>query len=160
MIRLVVFDCDGTLVDSQHAIVEATGRAFERNGLPAPGPRTVRRTVGLSIATAMAELHPHGGFEARASLVEDYRQAFRELRSRPDHHEPLYDGAAEALTALEAAGYLLGVATGKSQRGLRATLDRLGLRERFVTLQTAADAPSKPHPGSGKSPAASECAAH
>ena len=146
-IRLVVFDCDGTLVDSQHAIIDAMGRAFERNGMPAPGARVVRRTVGLSIAAAMAALHPRGGFEARAALVEDYRQAFHELRSRPDHHEPLYDGAAATLSSLEAAGYLLGVATGKSQRGLRATLDRLGLRERFVTLQTADDAPSKPHPG-------------
>ena len=147
MIRLVVFDCDGTLVDSQHAIIEAMGRAFEKSGLAAPGARVVRRTVGLSIAAAMAELHPRGGFEARAALVEDYRQAFHELRSRPDHDEPLYDGAAETLASLEAAGYLLGVATGKSQRGLRATLDRWGLRERFVTLQTADDAPSKPHPG-------------
>lgn len=63
-----------------------------------------------------------------------------------DYHDPLYPGAAEAIEALDTAGYLLGVATGKSRRGLHHTLDTLGLRQRFVTLQTADDAPSKPHP--------------
>ena len=147
MIRLVVFDCDGTLVDSQHNIIAAMGSAFSRNNLAAPDARTLRRTVGLSPAVAMAELHPRGDFGVRASLVEDYSQAFRALRLRPDHDEPLFPGAAEAIVALDGAGYLLGVATGKSQQGLRLTLERFGLTSRFVTLQTADDAPSKPHPG-------------
>ena len=147
MIRLVVFDCDGTLVDSQHNIVAAMGSAFSRNNLAVPDARTLRRTVGLSPAVAMAELHPRGDFGVRASLVEDYSQAFRALRLQPDHDEPLFPGAAEAIVALDEAGYLLGVATGKSQRGLRLTLEHFGLTSRFVTLQTANDAPSKPHPG-------------
>jgi phosphoglycolate phosphatase len=145
-IRLVVFDCDGTLVDSQHHIVTAMGAAFARNNLAVPDARTLRRTVGLSPHVAMGELHPGGDFHARASLVEDFRQAFQALRGQPGHDELLFDGAAEALATLDEAGYLLGVATGKSQRGLRGTLERLDLIHHFVTLQTADDAPSKPHP--------------
>ena len=147
MIRLVIIDCDGTLVDSQHNIVAAMEMAFSRNNLAVPDARTLRRTVGLSPSVAMAELHPCGNFGIRTSLVEDYSQAFRALRNQPDHDEPLFHGAAEAITALDEAGYLLGVATGKSQRGLRLTLARFDLASRFVTLQTADDAPSKPHPG-------------
>jgi phosphoglycolate phosphatase len=147
LIRLVVFDCDGTLVDSQHNIVAAMGSAFSRNNLAVPDARTLRRTVGLSPAVAMAELHPGGDFGVRTSLVEDYSQAFRALRLQSDHDEPLFPGAAEAIAAFDEAGYLLGVATGKSQRGLRLTLERFGLAHHFITLQTADDAPSKPHPG-------------
>ena len=83
MIRLVIFDCDGTLVDSQHNIVAAMGSAFTRNNLTVPDACTLRRTVGLSPSVAMAELHPRGSFGERASLVEDYSQAFRALRLQP-----------------------------------------------------------------------------
>ena len=145
MNRLVVFDCDGTLVDSQHAIVEAMRQAFVGKRLPPPAPAAVRRLVGLSLAEAVAALLPEGG-ENCAALERDFRAAFLAIRQRPDHHEPLFPGAAEAIDALDAAGYLLGVATGKSRRGLGATLDRVGLGNRFVTLQTADDAPSKPNP--------------
>ena len=147
MIRLVVFDCDGTLVDSQHVIREAMTRAFAANGLPAPQPAAVRRVIGLSLAVAVERLWPEGDADGRDVVVDAYRDAFLDLGSRPDHHEPLFPGAAEAVEALGAAGYVLGVATGKGKRGLRATLGRVGLLERFATLQTADDAPSKPHPG-------------
>ena len=146
MIRLVVFDCDGTLVDSQHMIVAAMGAGFAALGLEAPGAEAVRRIVGLSLTDAMARLRPEGGEAERAALADAYREAFFELRTEPDHHEPLYPGAVEAIEALDGLGYLLGVATGKSQRGLRAVLERVGLIDRFVTLKTADDAPGKPHP--------------
>ena len=145
--RLIVFDCDGTLVDSQHNIVAAMRRAFAMNDLPEPEARAVRRTVGLSLDSAMAALLPAGGFELRTSLVEDYRRASQELRALGAHESPLYDGAAEAIAGLHGAGYLLGVATGKSMRGLRAMLESFDLGGYFTTLQTADDAPSKPHPG-------------
>ena len=145
--RLIVFDCDGTLVDSQHNIVAAMRRAFALNDLPEPEALAVRRTVGLSLDAAMTILWPAGGFETRLSLVEDYRRAAQEMRARGVLESPLYDGAAEAIAALDAAGYLLGVATGKSQLGLRAMLETFDLAGHFVTLQTADDAPSKPHPG-------------
>ena len=147
MIRLVVFDCDGTLVDSQHVIVETMRRVFAGKRLPPPEAEAVRRVVGLSLATAIATLWPQGADDEVAALTKDYRKTFLGLRAQPEHHEPLYPGAAEAVAALDEAGYLLGVATGKSRRGLNATLERFGLLERFVTLQTADDAPSKPHPG-------------
>ncbi len=147
MIRLVVFDCDGTLVDSQHNIVAAMRRAFAMNDLAAPEALAVRRTVGLSLDHAMAALWPASGFALRRSLVEDYRRAFQELRALGTPESPLYDGAAEAIIGLHGAGYLLGVATGKSQHGLRAMLENFDLAGYFVTLQTADDAPSKPHPG-------------
>ncbi len=147
MIRLVVFDCDGTLVDSQHSVVEAMRQAFTGRGLAAPAPEAVRRTVGLSLDVAMGALFPDGDAGDWAALARDFRTASMDIRLASDYHEPLYPGAVEAIEALDAAGYLLGVATGKSRRGLDHTLDAFGLRQRFVTLQTADDAPSKPHPG-------------
>ena len=146
MIRLVVFDCDGTLVDSQHMIAAAMGAGFAALGFEAPGAEAVRRIVGLSLPDAMATLRPEGDEAEWKALAGAYREAFFELRTQPDHHEPMYPGAAEAVEALDAAGYLLGVATGKSRRGLEAVLERVGLIDRFVTLKTADDAPGKPHP--------------
>lgn len=146
MVRLVVFDCDGTLVDSQHSVVEAMRQAFAGRGLAMPAPETVRRTIGLSLTIAMGELYPDGEPSDWAALVRDYRTASLDIRMGRNFHDPLYPGASEAIAALDAAGYLLGVATGKSRRGLDHTLDIFGLRDRFVTLQTADDAPSKPHP--------------
>ena len=145
-IRLAVFDCDGTLVDSAHNIVACMAAAFAAQGLPAPLDAAVRRVVGLSLETAMAVLAPQGEAALHSRLADSYKDAFFELRNRPDHSEPLYPGAVAAIEALEAAGFLLGVATGKSQRGLRAVLDRHGLLRRFVTLQTADLAAGKPHP--------------
>ncbi len=145
--RLIVFDCDGTLVDSQHNIVLAMRRAFAMNDLPEPEAQAVLRTVGLSLDYAMAALWPAGGFQLRSSLVEDYRRASQQLRALGTPESPLYDGAAEAIIGLNGAGYMLGVATGKSRRGLRNMLENFDLAHYFITLQTADDAPSKPHPG-------------
>jgi phosphoglycolate phosphatase len=145
-IRLVLFDCDGTLVDSQHAIVAAMVAAWRAHGLPDPPARDVRRIVGLPLVPAIATLLPRDTAAAPDRIAESYKQAFFELRRRPDHVEPLYPGAQAALEALEAADLLLGIATGKSRRGLVATLDRHRLAGRFVTLKTADDGPGKPAP--------------
>lgn len=144
--RLAVFDCDGTLVDSQHNIVAAMDAAWRSHDLKPLPAAAVRRVVGLPLLDAIASLHPLGSHEAHLSLTENYKQAFQSLRQQPDHHEPLFPGTEEALRALEDAGCLLGVATGKSRRGLNATLSRHGLEERFITLKTADDGPGKPHP--------------
>jgi phosphoglycolate phosphatase len=144
--RLAVFDCDGTLVDSQHNIVAAMAEAWRAQGLqPLPAP-LVRRVVGLPLLEAISRLHPLGSGEVHLSLTDYYKNAFHSLRQEPDHREPLYPGTVEALDATEAAGYLLAVATGKSRRGLDATLERHGLEGRFLTLKTADDGPGKPHP--------------
>jgi phosphoglycolate phosphatase len=145
-LRLVVFDCDGTLVDSQHGIVAAAEAAWRVHGLPVPDPSAVRQVVGLNLDEAIAVLQPDADAHLLGRLVEAYKQAFFTLRSRPDHHEPLYPGIAELLAALDRPEILLGIATGKNMRGLRATLARHDLAGRFVTLQTPDTCRGKPHP--------------
>jgi phosphoglycolate phosphatase len=145
--RLAVFDCDGTLVDSQHAIAACMAAAFEAERLAAPAPAAVRRVIGLPLPSCVAILAPEADEGGRARLVEAYKETFFTIRQRPDHHEPMFDGAREALDALEAEGWLLAVATGKARRGLLAVLERHALAGRFVSLQTADDGPGKPDPG-------------
>lgn len=145
--RLILFDCDGTLVDSQHSIVTIMRRAFALNDLPEPEAQAIRGTIGLSLDYAMGALLPAAGFSLRAGLVEDYRRASSEQRSRGEPESPLYDGAIEAIVGLHGAGYLLGIATGKSRRGLDIMLETFDLADYFITLQTSDRAPSKPHPG-------------
>ncbi len=145
--RLVMFDCDGTLVDSQHMIFAAMNHAFDQHGMACPDLDSVRRVVGLGLVEAIEALVPHLDRDAHVTLAESYKDAFGHLRHDPLHAEPLFPGVREALSALSGAGYLLGIATGKSRRGLASTLNLHGLRDLFVTLQTADDAPGKPHPG-------------
>jgi phosphoglycolate phosphatase len=144
--RLAIFDCDGTLVDSQANICLAMEECFARAGLPAPPCEQTRRVVGLSLVEAMRAMLPDADDTLHRALAEDYKTAFQRLRGRGLIEEPLYDGVAELLDTLEAEGWLLGVATGKSDRGLGLCLDCHGLGGRFVTLQTADRHPSKPHP--------------
>ncbi|KTT70313.1 HAD-IA family hydrolase [Sphingomonas endophytica] len=146
-IRLAVFDCDGTLVDSQANICRAMERAHEAAGLAAPPRAAIRAIVGLSLVEAMAMLHPAGPADLHHALAEDYKAIFRRMREDGElDAEPLYDGIVEALDTLAADGWLLGVATGKSDRGLSHVLAQHGLTDRFVTLQTADRHPSKPDP--------------
>jgi phosphoglycolate phosphatase len=144
--RLAVFDLDGTLVDSQHVIGACMNAAFTASGLPAPPQAEVRRVIGLPLVECMARLAPGQSPARHAALTESYREAFFRQRQLPDHEEPLFDGARQALDAIAASGYLLGIATGKARRGLLAVLDRHGLTSRFITLQTADSGPGKPHP--------------
>jgi phosphoglycolate phosphatase len=141
-----LFDCDGTLVDSQHNICLAMEDAFARAGLAAPDRHQTRRVVGLSLLPAMQMMLPDALPELHVQLAEDYKLAFQRLRGRGLIEEPLFDGIAQALEDLAAAGWMLGVATGKSDRGLDHCLRHHGLVERFITLQTADRHPSKPHP--------------
>ena len=144
--RLIIFDCDGTLVDSQRTIIGAMNRAFDGLNFPCPSGDAIRRVVGLSLSESMAQLLPEGSAGDHERLVEGYRSAFLEMRSAPDYEEPLYPGVVEALAHVERDGMLAGVATGKSLRGLEATLRHHGIHDRFVTLQTADRNPGKPHP--------------
>jgi phosphoglycolate phosphatase len=145
-LRLAVFDVDGTLVDSQHNIVAAMRDAFLAHGLTPPAASAIRRIIGLSLLEAVAQLLPDGDEEACRGIAAAYKDGFVALRQRPDHHEPLFPGAAAALSALEQQGWLLAVATGKSRRGLLAMIERHQLQGNFVSLQTADDNPGKPHP--------------
>jgi len=146
MSRLVVFDCDGTLVDGQAAICETMEAAFASTGLVAPERNMVRRMVGLSLPYALRELAPDASDEQRHAVVEAYKTGFRDLRLSGALREPLYDGIAGLIDELSGEGWQLAVATGKSDRGLHACLDTHGIRHRFVSLQTADRHPSKPHP--------------
>lgn len=145
--RLAVFDCDGTLVDSQANIVRAMEDSFARLGQAAPDPHAVRRIVGLSLKEAMVALLPDADDRLHGALAEDYKHAFQRMRAdqRMDP-EPMYDGVLDLLDTLEADGWLLAVATGKSDRGLRMVLEHHRIFGRFVSLQTADRHPSKPHP--------------
>lgn len=144
--RLAIFDCDGTLVDSQADICAAMDAAFMGAGLTPPNRNATRRIVGLSLPEAMRRLYPTGNGEDHAILAQLYRNAFRTRRAAGQVAEPLYDGIAALIEELAGAGWLLGVATGKSDRGLIHCLQAHGLTERFVTLQTADRHPSKPDP--------------
>lgn len=146
MNRLAVFDCDGTLVDSQGVICSAIELAFAGHGIAAPGHAASRSIIGLSVVQAMAVLHPAGSADDHEALGTAYKTSFAELRRQGLANEPLYDGIVEAIEGLEARGWLLGVATGKSDRGLGHVLEKHGLHPRFITLQTADRHPSKPHP--------------
>ena len=146
MNRLAIFDCDGTLVDSQINICLAMEDCFARAGLEAPCRERTRRVVGLSLVEAMREMLPDADPEFHVTLAEDYKLAFQRLRGGGLVDEPLYEGIADLIETLDKDGWLLGVATGKSDRGLGLCLDHHGIAGRFVTLQTADRHPSKPHP--------------
>lgn len=146
MNRLAIFDCDGTLVDSGATIYAALATCFAENGLEVPPANVARRVIGLSLTEAMATLLPDASADTHARLTEDYKRAFWRLREAGRVEEPLFDGILELFDALEADGWLLAVATGKSDRGLRHCLEAHGLQARFVSLQTADRHPSKPHP--------------
>lgn len=145
-LRLAVFDVDGTLIDSQHNIVSAMTAAWARIGVGIPRPDDVRRIIGLSLVEACAALLPWASPATHRAVAEAYKDAFQALRLLPDSLEPLFPGVVEALDGLEAQGWLLGLATGKSRRGVQSFLDGHGLQGRFVTIQTADDNPGKPDP--------------
>lgn len=141
-----MFDCDGTLVDSQAAIIRAMCEAFAAAGLPAPGRIAVRRIVGLSLPQALLELAPEASADQHRLALETYKASFRAARSEGTLEQALYPGVAALVQHLHARGTTLGMATGMSDRGLDACLVRHDLRALFTTLQTADRHPSKPHP--------------
>ncbi len=146
--RLIIFDCDGTLVDSQHLIVAAMSQAFEAARRPPPPRDEILGIVGLSLPEAIWRLSGGEDEDTVMKIRDGYRNAFGALRQDPKHDEPMYDGAREAI--LHLSGHddiVLGIATGKSRRGVDKLLDRFDLAPCFSTIQTADDAPSKPHPG-------------
>ena len=146
-LRLILFDVDGTLVDSQGSIVAAMTDGFTAMGVAVPSRADILSIVGLSLDHAMVRLAPDA--PSHAGLVQAYKDAFRTRRQQLGSLEgsPLYPGARDCLDRLaQAPENLLGVATGKSQRGLDALLGAHRLERMFVTRQVADHHPSKPHP--------------
>jgi phosphoglycolate phosphatase len=146
--KLVIFDCDGTLVDSQHMICAAMQQAYLDHRIECPPRERLLSIVGLSLVEAFERLGEGAQGYPVETLVERYKAAFFAMRAAQTDMEPLFPGVREAIEALAARpDTLLGVATGKSRRGVRMVLGHHGLLAHFATIKTADDAPSKPHPG-------------
>ncbi len=144
--RLVIFDVDGTLVDSQAHIVASMEGAFASHALPAPERGAILSIVGLSLPQAFSRLAPQHVAQ-QDSLVQAYKDSFAGLRQTGQGRSPLYPGAVEALAALaELPGVVLGVATGKTRRGFDFLVEEHGWAGLFQTVQVADHHPSKPHP--------------
>ena len=148
-LRLVIFDVDGTLVDSQADILGAMSAAFDAVELTMPSRKDVLSTVGLSLDVAMERLAPEAPAAVHRDLVEAYKNAYVQLRAKTGaaQSSPLYPGARDVLEHLQSEqDVLLGVATGKSRRGLDKLIEAHALDHVFTTQQVADHHPSKPHP--------------
>lgn len=142
-IDLVIFDWDGTLMDSVGRIVssmQATAKALD---LSVPSDQAVRDIIGLSLMPAFDRLFPGLDEGSRAALLAEYRDQYVELDPTPT---PLFPGVEVMLARLGASGKTLAVATGKARAGLDRVFAATGLAGHFVTSRTADDAQSKPHP--------------
>jgi len=145
--RLIIFDCDGTLVDSQESICGAMDLAFTSLGLKGPVRTDVLGVVGLSLPEAFAVLAREHPEDVRSQLAHHYKTQFPQAREAAGGRDPLYPGLREVVAALaRRADVQLGIATGKSQRGVARLLEHEGWHGHFITIQTADKNPSKPHP--------------
>lgn len=145
--KLILFDVDGTLVDSQRMICAAMRQAYDDHGMACPPEAQVRAIIGLSLENAFRRLAA-GADHPIDSLATRYKAAFFALREAGTHASPLYPGAREAIDSLaRRSDLLLGITTGKSRRGVAAMIEQHALGDVFATIQTADTSPSKPHPG-------------
>jgi len=146
--KLVIFDCDGTLVDSADEISANMQRVFEVAGITWPGPAATRQCIGLSLPQTMQKLHPKGDETVHLQLAQDYRNSFYQSAQASHDKQVFFAGALETLANLrQRDDLLLAIATGKSQRGVTRMLASAKIaRSAFASIQTADDAPSKPHP--------------
>ena len=141
--QLLVFDWDGTLMDSAARIVSSLTAAFADVGAKAPAQERCRDIIGLGLEEAMQRLWPESNDAQRARLITSYRHHYLVANTTPT---PLFPGAVEVISALHEAGYLLAVATGKSRRGLDSALQQSGLGRWFHATRCADETFSKPHP--------------
>ena len=143
-IELVVFDWDGTLMDSAARIVEAVQAATDAAGLPPRSGADIREIIGLGMVEAIAALYPDEPSASHARLAATYQDAF--VRAVADRPAELFSGVDRVLGTLEAEHRMLAVATGKSRSGLQRDLERSGIGGRFVASRTVDESPSKPDP--------------
>lgn len=146
--KLVLFDCDGTLVDSVGLIHAVMTRTFLHFGHAAPDVEHTKAIIGLSLDLAIATMQgkPDVDHETGAMALY-YKAVFAEVRAEQGFEEPLYDGIAEVIAAMvRRDDLLIGAVTGKSRRGLDGVLETHGLKPHFVVSRTADECPSKPNP--------------
>lgn len=141
--KLLVFDWDGTLMDSEARIVSCLTMTFSDVGLAPPPREALLNVIGLGLPEAFRALAPDEGSDKIGQLIERYRYHFLS-----DHHAPatLFAGARETLEALDRDGYLLAVATGKGRRGLDRSLEETGCGPLFAVTRCADETASKPDP--------------
>ena len=145
--KLALFDVDGTLVDSKAMIAASVGAAFVSENLVAPPREEMLKVVGLSLVDAMRTLAPGEERPGHERLAAAYKEAFWKFRTAGAYPELLFDGARELLENLRARDdVVLGIATGKSRRGIAHLVETHGFEGWFATVQTSDDHPSKPHP--------------
>jgi phosphoglycolate phosphatase len=141
--RLLVFDWDGTLMDSAARIVACIQAAMRDTGMAVLQEAPIKNIIGLGLQEAFATLCPQAGAELRAVLVERYRHHFLIADPTPS---ALFPGALELLQQLHRDGYLLAIATGKGRRGLDKVLEETGLGALFHVTRCADETASKPSP--------------
>ena len=145
-LRMVILDCDGTIVDSQIGIVKVMQQTFEMYDLNIPKPRDVLFGVGLDLIKGISRLLPEGHNLDIIKMSETYKKLATYHRDNKTFEDQLYPEAEEVIRKLHASGWLLGIATGKSSRGLDHVLSLHDMTELFVTKQTSDRAAGKPNP--------------
>jgi len=141
--KLVIFDWDGTLMDSASKIVSCMQLAANSLALPVPSEAQIRNIIGLSLEKANQMLIPGISDEDNVRLRNAYSQYFSEIDKTPT---PLYDGVYESLLRMRNKGFRLAVATGKSRRGLDRVLSETSLAKVFEISRGADETKSKPDP--------------
>lgn len=146
--KLVLFDCDGTLVDSAGLIHETMRRTFAHFSKPEPRVEDTKAIIGLTLDIAIARMQgkPHADDEA-VEMMAYYKTLFAVVRQDLGFKEPLFDGIRHVLDTIgPREDLLIGAVTGKSRRGLKLVMETHGFDKYFVVSRTADDCPSKPHP--------------
>ena len=145
--HLVVFDCDGTLVDSQHAIVAATEFALRSEGLPVPERQKILSSVGLPLETIMQRHVPDADSAAIERMLDVYKRESLRLAQQEDRGQIMFPGMYETISWLGGMeAVVMGIVTMKSRRGLNRVVDAYGIRDHFQVLKSADDGPGKPAP--------------
>ncbi len=145
--RLIIFDADGTIINSRSIILEGMRRVFMEFNYPTPPTDAALATIGLSLDLVFANLLDRPVDGEIEAMSASYKKRSGELQKIPELHSQLYDGIDTIMDILSAhPDTLLAVATGKSRRGLNSMIDTYGYRDKFIASRTADDCPSKPHP--------------